>query len=140
MSGEHPIRDQVEHSGATARIAEIVLDKPIFEVTELRRWYQRADYHHAWIGRDLIQSVITRYQGDETNRWARLFKLYNRIHQNTAKWCHNHGRVIDFLAVLQLGFVLMYRQLMMKFRPLRHGELKTIRGRRANLQGRSMGG
>jgi hypothetical protein len=31
--------------------------------------------------------------------------------------------------VLQLGYILMYRQLTMKFRALRKGELKTIRGK-----------
>jgi hypothetical protein len=126
-SGEHSIRDQVEHRGATARIAEIVLNKPIFAAAECRRWYQRADQHHGWFGRDLIKSVITRYQGEKTNPWARLRKLYDRIHDNTAAWCHDHGRVIDFLAVLQLGYILMHRQLNMKFRALKKAELKTIR-------------
>ena len=129
MSGEHSIRDQVEHRGATARIAEIVLDKHIFPIAEIGRWYQRANRHHGWIGLDLMKNVIARYQGDETHHWAPLRKLYNHIHQNTARWCHDHGRVIDFLAVLQLGYVLMYRQLTMKFRVLKKGELKAIRGK-----------
>jgi hypothetical protein len=127
MSGEHSIRDQIEHRGATARIAELLLDKPLFGAGETRRWYQRADRHYGWIGRDLIKGVIRRYQGAKTNRWAPLRKLYDRVHHNTVGWCHDHGRVIDFLAALQLGYILMYRQLTMKFRALKKEELKTLR-------------
>ena len=129
LSGEHSIRNKIDHTGAAARLVEILLDKPILAPAEIPRWYRLADRHHGWFGLDLIKSLIKRYQGGQDDAWARLRKLYNHIQRDTTAWCHEHGRVIAFLAVLQFGYILMVRQLKMKFRALKKGELKQLRKR-----------
>lgn len=105
LSGEAPLRNHLEHSGAAARLVEVVLEKEIFTKGELPKWWDLAQTHYGWYGHAFIQRVIQQYFSDG-QEGKQLKALYEECREGISGWCQHHSRSLDFLAALQLGHYL----------------------------------
>jgi len=105
LSGEASLRNHLQHSGAAARLMEIMLEKEIFSKGDLPQWWDFAQTHYGWYGHTIIQDVIHQYFCDGQNG-TQLKALYGECREGISRWCQNHSRSLDFLAALQLGHYL----------------------------------
>ncbi len=105
LSGELPIRAHMEQRGASARFLEVVLNEPIFPAGDLDTWWDRAKSHWGWYGRDLVERVIERYFANGRNGHP-LQGMYSYFRAGFARLYQDHSRMLDFLALTQLGYYL----------------------------------
>lgn len=105
LSGEAPLRNNLEHKGAAARLAEIVLEKEIFPKEDLPTWWDFAQSHYGWYGHELIRNIIDLYFS-KGQAGSELKALYGQFRHGISGWCQAHSRSLDFLASLQLGHYL----------------------------------
>jgi hypothetical protein len=102
LSGERPIREEMDQRGAVARFMEMVIEEPIFAKEELPQWWAFAETHYGWFGQELITAVIRCYfaQGEQGRK---LQTMYADYRNRAGVWCLDHARTLDMLAVSQLG-------------------------------------
>ncbi len=105
LSGEHPIRDQIQHAGSAARFVEYPVGEQLLPEAQLPRWNEFAKQHHGWLGLDLLTDF-----SDPTKR-ERLRIDYQIGRVLTSEWLKGHPRLVDFLALLQLGYRLAAHRL-----------------------------
>ena len=125
LSGESSLREHMDQRGATARLMELVLDKPLFEKGEHAKWWDLASNHYGWYGRDLVQRVLEQYFKDG-QQGSQLKEQYAKSHLDIEKWCSDHPRMVDFLAAVQVGYVLASRLLWHGFNDLQPEQLAEM--------------
>jgi hypothetical protein len=123
LSGEVSIRDLIEKRGAAARLVEIIVDEPLLPKGELGKWWGTASTHFGWFGRDLVERIIAAYfSSGKDGEFLKACYLHCR--RKTERWCSDHPRLVDALASLQVGYVLVLRLLHHDFRPMTREEFE----------------
>jgi hypothetical protein len=105
LSGERSIRTEMDKRGGAARFMEIVVDEPLLPKGELPQWYAAAGRDWGWFGRDLIRLVLGVYfKKDHAGRG--LQALYGTAREGVTRFCEDHPRLVDVLAVVTTGHFL----------------------------------
>jgi hypothetical protein len=127
LSGEVSIRDDMDRRGSAARFIEIVAHEPLLPADELRKWYGAATRDYGWFGRDLMKWALKYYVADDKDGRV-LLHLYDRFRGRVSQWCHDHPRLVDSLALLQVGYYLadsLLRGRLGRQKPRQHTEICT---------------
>jgi hypothetical protein len=125
LSGEVSIRDTMDQRGAVARFVEIVVEEPILAKKDLAKWWDFAETHYGWFGQDLITAVIKQYFA-QGQRGQKLQAMYAEYRAQAAVWCLAHARMLDTLAVIQLGHYLASKLLHHGFKYLPHSTYSSL--------------
>lgn len=115
LTGEAARHARVAEGGGAARWLEIEVPRPLFPRDEGAAWFKAAADNYGWFGADLIASVVRAFLQPQDNR---LLARYRSLVERTATWCDDHPRLIDALALVQLGHYLVTRQLFHTFASL----------------------
>ena len=134
LSGEDVFRTQLTRGGGAARVFEIVLAGPVWPPDDLPHWYALAGQHSGWYGHDLMAWTLRELFVDEDMGGTPLLAGYHAYRARAAKtWPGSHGRTLDFLACVELGYRLAVRTLHVEW-PLQDDVVRFVASVRGRLQ------